>query len=156
VWFATQLLPSPQLVVHETEHDETKVAFGAQWQVTPVLYSFGIHRSQNPWRTVVVEPIVRQSGSIEWHITPHYFSMGGSFSNRWGLRSGIRSYVPVVQRGDYLSLSFGVSMLRVQGGTSVVYEAGSHVLFGFVGLMVGYSPTPGARRLFTTLQLRFF
>lgn len=150
-WLLMQLLPSPELVVQDG-----RVAFGSRWQLTPVLYSFGIHRSQSPWRTFVVEPIVRHSGSLELHVTPEYIALASAWSDRFGLRSGLRSYVPVIERGDYLSLSFGTSVLRYQQETSVAYELGAHVLFGFVGTILSYSPTPEGGRFISTLQLRFF
>lgn len=150
-WAAAQLVPSPQLVV---QHDQ--LAFGARWQLTPVLFSYGIHRSLEPWRFFVVEPIVRQSGSIEWFLSPEYIAVDVPWARRFGLRSGIRSYVALLERGDYLSASFGVSALWFDHKLSSAYEAGLHTLFGFVGLMVSYSPTPDARRFITTLQLRVF
>ena len=146
-----QLVPSPELVVQD---DET--AFGARWQLTPVLYSFGIHRSQSPWRALVVEPIVRQSGSVELYFSPEYIALGDDLSERFGTRAGLRSYLPVVERGDYLSLSFGTSALRFQGETSVAYEIGAHMLFGFLGTLASYSPTPEGGRFISTLHVRFF
>lgn len=150
-WVVGQLVPSPEVVVQDGD-----AAFGARWQLTPVLYSFGIHRSQCPWRAFVVEPIVRQSGSIEIYLSPEYISFGQDLSERFGLRAGLRSYVPVIERGDYLSLSFGTSVLRYQGETSAAYEVGAHVLFGFFGTLLSYSPTPEGGRIISTLQVRFF
>ena len=62
----------------------------------------------------------------------------------------------MLERGDYLSVSFGTSALRYQGQTSVAYEAGAHVLFGFLGTLLSYSPTPEGGRFISTLQVRFF
>jgi hypothetical protein len=151
MWMVSQLIPSPQLVI-----DDGRAAFGARWQLTPVLYSFGIHRSQSPWRFFVVEPIVRQSGSLEWYVSPEYLDLEDDFSERFGLRTGLRSYVALVERGDYLSVSFGTSLLRYQEVTSVAYEVGAHSLFGFFGILASYSPTPAGDRFISTLQLRFF
>ncbi|HNT00048.1 MAG TPA: hypothetical protein PLJ27_20655 [Polyangiaceae bacterium] len=150
-WFFSQLIPSPQLVVQRDQ-----AAFGARWQLTPILFSQGIHRSQNPWRTFVVEPIVRHSGSLEWFVSPEYLALGDDMPRHFGVRTGLRSYWPLIERGDYLSLSFGTSALRFQQITSVAYETGVHVLFGLVGFMTSCSPTPRAQRCIMTLQVRVF
>jgi hypothetical protein len=150
-WIATQLIPSPELVLQDGQ-----AAFGARWQLTPVLFSFGIHRSQRPWRAFVVEPIVRHSGSLEWYVSPEYIALDDDFGQRFGLRTGLRSYVPLLERGDYLALSFGTSVMRFQEQTAVAYEVGAHVLFGFLGTLLSYSPTPDGGRFISTLQLRVF
>jgi len=150
-WVGAQLVPSPELIA-----DRSGVLFGMRWQVTPLLFSYGIHRSQNPWRSFVVEPIVRQSGSTEVYVSPEYFGVPGTATERFGVRTGLRSYFPVVQRGDYLSVSLGASWPRWQGRDSVGYEAGAHVLFGFVGALVTVEPTPEAARWIFTLQMRVF
>ncbi len=73
-WLATQLVPSPEIA-----GGQGTARFGARWQVTPVLFSWGIHRGLSPWRFIVEEPLVRQSGSIELYLTPEYFFYGSSF-----------------------------------------------------------------------------
>ena len=50
-WRTTRLIPSPELV---SGSDGT--SFGLRWQVTPVLYAFGLDHRVSPWRTFVVEP----------------------------------------------------------------------------------------------------
>lgn len=150
-WLGAQLLPSPELV-----SGRSGLLFGMRWQLTPLLYSYGIHRSQDPWRSFVVEPIVRQSGSAELYFSPEYFGVSGSLDRRFGWRTGLRTYLPVVERGDYLSLSLGTSWLRWQGRDSVGYEAGAHILFGFVGAIVTCEPMPESTRWIFTLQLRIF
>jgi hypothetical protein len=150
-WVAAQLLPSPELVI-----DEGQAKFGARWQLTPVLYSFGIHRRLSPWRTFIVEPIVRHSGSSELYVSPEYLALSPRFVDRLGTRIGIRSTFPVLHRGEYLSVSIGTSMLHLAGHSSVAYELGSHVLFGFLGVLATYSPTPEGHRWIFTLDVRVF
>ncbi len=151
-WVGAQLVPSPEFV-SDPRHG---ALFGMRWQLTPLLYSFGIYRTLSPWRAFVVEPIVRQSGSTELYFSPEYFGVSGSVDQRFGARTGLRTYLPVVERGDDLSLSFGASWLHWQGRDSVGYEAGAHVLFGFVGAIVTFEPLPHAARWTFTLQLRIF
>src|SRR3954468_16143209 len=59
-WVMTQLLPSPEVVV-----GQGTARLGLRWQITPFLYSWGIHRKLSPFRGLVAEPNVRQSGSVE-------------------------------------------------------------------------------------------
>ncbi len=152
LWTALQLVPSPELVL-----DQGKARFGASWQVTPLLYSFGINRKLSPWRSLVIEPIVRHAGSIELYVAPEV--LGGYFADsadRWIGRFGLRSYVPLLSRGESLSLSVGGSLLRSRGTTGVGFDAGLHTFGGFFGLRVGYSPTPGLRMTTVAFEIRVF
>jgi hypothetical protein len=152
LWTALQLVPSPELVV-----DEGKARFGARWQVTPLLYSFGINRKLSPWRSLVIEPTVRHSGSIELYVAPEVLS--GAFADstdRWIGRFGLRSYIPLVARGESLSFSVGGSLLRSRGTTGMGFDAGLHTFGGFFGLRVGYSPTPGLRMTTLAFEIRVF
>src|SRR4051794_38438408 len=56
LWTALQLVPSP-----EWRNDGSRSYAGMRWQVTPLLYSFGINRKLSPWRTLIAEPTVRHS-----------------------------------------------------------------------------------------------
>ena len=152
-WLVTQLVPSPELA-----YGQDVARFGARWQVTPLLYSWGIHRGLSPWRFLVAEPLVRQSGSIELFATPEYFVYGSSFADGWAFRSGVRSYFPLVEHGEYLSVSAGASHFVLAGQSAVAWEAGAYVLFGAVGVQVTVSPTPSAAPIATiaTLRLRYF
>lgn len=151
-WMVLQLVPSPELVV-----DGGTVRAGASWQLTPLLYSFGINRKLSPWRSLVVEPIVRHAGSIELYLAPEL--LGGRFADpadRWIGRVGLRSYLPLLARGEVLSLSLGSSLLRTRGITGAGFDAGLHTLGGFFGLRVGYTPTPGVRMTTVAFEIRVF
>jgi hypothetical protein len=148
-WIVAQAVPSPQIVVHEQ-----KSHFGARWQVTPILYSFGVNRRTAPWRAFVVEPFVRQSGSVELFVSPEFLAVDVRAVDRFSLRVGTRSYFPLVGRGENLSMSIGTSYGTFSGGF-VAYEVGLYVLFGFLGLQVAASPTPDAP-LIGTLSVRVF
>lgn len=146
-WVGAQLLPSPEL----TLGDET--GFGMRWQVTPLSYSFALHRSLSPWRSFVVEPLARQGGSIELHVSPEYLSV---LDEEFGMRFGIRSYFPLVERGEYLSFSIGSSYLRFGSEGVQAWEAGFYVLSGFVGLEVAYAPALDPARFILALKVRAF
>jgi hypothetical protein len=150
LWLAAQLAPSP-----EVAFGEEKVRFGLRWQLTPLLYSFGINRRLSPWRIFVVEPLVRQSGSLELFLSPEYL-VRGSFLDGWLLRAGLRTYLPIVERGDYLSVSLGVSCYDFMGAAGTSYEVGAYVLFGIVGAQITVSPKSGPAQAIATLRLRYF
>src|ERR1700729_2022155 len=97
LWFAAQLVPSPEIA-----SAQDGPLGGLRWQGTPVLWSFGGHRGGGPGRGVVVEPMVRHSGSVELFVSPEYLAVReatGSTADTWFLRPGVRAYFPVVQHG---------------------------------------------------------
>jgi hypothetical protein len=153
-WLATQLVPSPE-VAYGGDH----ARFGMRWQVTPLLFSWGIHRGLSPWRFFVAEPYVRQSGSVELFVTPEYVVYGSSFSDGWLLRTGVRSYFPLVEHGEYLSVSVGASAFDFAGYSArwgAAYEVGAYALFGVVGLQVTLSPSVAPLATIATLRFRYF
>jgi hypothetical protein len=150
-WLLTQLIPSPELGVGDAGS-----AFGLRWQLTPLAHSFGIDARLSPWRYFVVEPIVRHSGSIELFVSPEYLAIDPKFSRRFGARAGVRSYFPVIQRGDYLSLSLGAAYLHIAGHDAVAYEGGVHALFGFIGVTLSFVPALEPAPVIVALVVRSF
>lgn len=139
LWAAAQLIPSSEVVIWDGV-----VHYGARWQVTPLLYSVGVNRKLSPWRTFVAEPSLRHSGSIELHVSPEVLS--GHFArplDRWLVRVGLRSYVPIFSKGETLSASFGGSLLFAGGRPGAFLEAGVHTFGGMLGLRVGRAHSPG-------------
>lgn len=151
LWLLAQLAPSPEIAYGDaTSH------FGLRWQITPLLYSFGINRRLLPWRVAVVEPLVRQSGSVELFLGPEYLVRGPTIWDGWLWRAGVRTYVPLLERGDYLSISFGASCYVFAGRAGASYEVGSYVLFGIIGAQITLSPKGGPAQAIATLRLRYF
>lgn len=150
-WALFQLVPSPGLGV-----GEQGARFGLRWQLTPVLYSFALDSRLSPWRWLVVEPVVRQSGSVELFVSPEYLALDGGAAERFGVRAGLRSYFGVIQRGDYLSLSLGSSYYRFQDADGVSVEAGAQILFGSLGVFVEHSPGFDAAPWYFSVRLRYF
>jgi hypothetical protein len=128
LWAATQLAPSPELLLGSRDG---MVHSGLRWQVTPLAYSFGINRATNPWRTLVVEPLARHSGSIELYVAPELVFFDGTKAL---LRPGIRAYAPLFEHGEALSVSIGSSYQRFIGRDAVALEAGVYFLFGILGV----------------------
>ena len=151
-WAALQLLPSPGYSVGSGGGGN----FHMQWQLTPVLYSFGINRRLSPWRSVVVEPLTRQNGSLEAFVSPEYTAAGDRFGNSWLLRTGLRAYLPVVEHGEYLSASLGVGYATYNGEKSLSLDAGVHIFFGVLGLQVSHAPDLDDARWTFTLKIRYF
>jgi len=151
LWAVAQLVPSPELVVAGPS-----VAFGLRWEATPVLLAFGLRRGLNPWRSLVAEPVVRYGGSVELFVAPEYIALPGDFAQRWGLRSGVRAHLPLIERGENLALFAGASHMLYRGESSVGFEAGATVLWGLLGAQVTYSPWfLGADAWTFTLRVRY-
>ncbi len=151
-WLLTQLVPSPEIAgVHGAP------TFGARWQVTPLLYAFGLHRGAPPLRAFVVEPIARHAGSIETYLAPEYLARDGDASHRWLLRPGIRAYFPLIERGDVLSCSLGTSYAApLTGRGGVAYEAGIYSVFGVFGIVATYAPAGEPATWIASLNVRYF
>ena len=151
LWAALQLVPSPEVMV-----SGASAYAGMRWQITPVLYSFGINRKLSPWRSLIAEPVVRHAGSIELFVSPEYLSKSGAFAEHWLFRGGVRSHAPLMSKGEYLSASLGASLLHFDHHLGAALSAGIYALYGFVGAEITYCPTPALRSTTLTLSLRVF
>lgn len=149
LWSLAQLIPSPLLVTGR-EH----VGFGVRWQVTPLLYSFGI--AQDPLRSFVVSPIARHSGSLELYGSPEWSCCAPSGSS-WVGRAGLRLYLPLLERGERLSWSLGGAYYHsFDGHDGVAADIGLYTLFGVLGVNVTVSPGLARREVITALSFRYF
>ena len=151
IWSVAQLIPSPLLVTGK-DH----VGFGVRWQLTPLLYSFGI--AQSPLRSFVVSPIARHSGSIELYGSPEWSccAPAGSGSS-WVGRAGLRSYLPLLEHGERLSWSLGGAYYHsFDGHDGVAADIGLYTLFGVLGVNVTVSPGLARREVITALNFRYF
>ncbi len=160
-WILTQLVPSPEVSFGRVRHidgagqvqDVSTSAFGLRWQVTPVLWSWGVNRRVTRWRYFVVDPLARNAGSIE---------LNGSLEYLWGdvhrflARPGVRATFPLLQRGEYLSMSIGTSTYQYDNTFRVAYDAGLHVLYGILGAQLTVAPGHAPMRTLATLTLRYF
>ena len=150
-WALTQLIPSPELAV-----GDDGALFGLRWQLVPFSYSFGIDRRLSPFRAFVVEPLVRTSGSIELFVAPEYLALDDRLSRRFGVRIGARAHFPLVEKGDYVSVSLGTAYVRFPERESASYQFGVYFLFGFLGLEQSILPAFDEARFIGTLNVRFF
>lgn len=181
-WLLTQLLPSPGMWIgpaHDVDvravrdfndpaNPVTDVPGGTRflrhqggvprlslaWQVTPILYSFGVNRRVSPWRFLVVDPLARLSGSIELHFSPEW--MPAAPETNLFYRTGFRTTLPLHQHGEYVAVMAGASYSRFEGRGGVVFEGGLSLLFGTIGLVVSHSPAFPDLRYGLRLNLKYF
>lgn len=151
LWTATQLIPSPEWI---TSSDG--LWFGMRWQVTPLLYSFGINKKLSPLRYFIAEPLVRQSGSVELFFTPEYLNLEDKLKDKWLFRGGARVYIPLWQRGEYLSASLAASYYNFNGINGTSYEGGIYLFAGILGFQTTYSPSFTNSEWIFTIRLRYF
>ena len=152
LWLFLQFVPSPQW----TWGSGGSVSFGMRWQMTPLLYSFGVNDKVSPWRAGIVDPVARQGGSVEIFLTPEYMSSQERWKDRWMLRAGTRAYFPLWQKGEYLSWSLGVSYYSWNGNQGITYEGGVYLFGGFGGAQLSYSPRLAGAEWTGTFRVRFF
>jgi hypothetical protein len=148
LWGVAQTIPSPVLST-----DGEVVQGGLRWQLTPLLYSFGV--AARPWRYFYVSPIARLSGSVELFVAPEWTCCAGGDSDGWLGRAGLRTYLPLLEHGEALAWSLGASCWQgVERGVSA--DLGLYTLFGLVGLVVTVSPGLRGRTFTTALSIRYF
>ena len=160
-WTLLQLLPSPEVVVGQIRETKangaseltTKAAFGLRWQVTPVVWSWGVNRHVSRWRFLVVDPLARHSGSIE---VPLNFEYVFGHVERFIVRPGVRAYFPLVERGEYLSASIGTSTYAYDGKMRVAYDVGAYFLYGIFGVQATIAPDNGPLMAIGTFRIRYF
>lgn len=160
-WLGVQALPSPELAVGRVRtvgptgesQVDTETAFGLRWQLSPLVWSWGMNRRVSPWRWLVVDPLARHSGSLELSGTFEYIF---GHVDRLIVRPGVRAYFPVAQRGEYLSVSVGTSTYAYDEKMRVAYDVGAYVLFGLFGVQATIAPDHGPLSAIATLRIRYF
>ncbi|RYZ07102.1 MAG: hypothetical protein EOO73_13655 [Myxococcales bacterium] len=148
LWGAAQLVPSPLLAA-----GDGVVQGGLRWQVTPLLYSFGI--AARPWRSFIVSPIARLSGSVELFVAPEWTCCAGGSHDGFLARGGVRAYFPLIEHGESLAWSVGVSHWRHREG-GISFDLGLYSLFGALGLTTTVSPGLRGRAFSLALNVRYF
>lgn len=160
-WIGLQLLPSPEVafgtirstdVFGHTSRD-VQASFGLRWQLTPLLWSWGQHRSLNRWHFLVIDPLARNSGSISADLNLEY--MWGQV-NRMLVRPGVHATFPILQRGEYLSTSIGTSFYAYDDILRVAYDVGAYCLFGLFGVQFTYAPVHEPLKTMLTFRIRYF
>lgn len=151
-WFALQLLPSPEVAIGEDRGIAT-AAFGLRWQLTPALWSWGVHRRVSGWRFFIVDPLARMSGSIA--LEQHFEYIAGHV-DRLLVRPGVKATFPLVSHGEYLAFSIGSSVYRYDDRAHAAYDVGLYTLFGMFGAVATIAPEHRALTTIATLRIRYF
>ena len=157
-WTLLQLLPSPEVAAGQVRASgaselTTRTAFGLRWQLTPILWSFGANRHVSRWRFLVVDPLARHSGSIEVPLNLEYVF---GHVDRMIVRPGVRAYFPLLERGEYLSVSLGTSTYAYDGKMRVAYDVGVYFLYGIFGVQATVAPDNGPLTAIGTFRVRYF
>ena len=115
-------------------------AFGFEWELTPVLYSFGMNKQISPWYFFIVEPPGRFTGSIELNFALQTFTrkVGSSY---FGLSGTVIGFIPLLERGEHLTLNLGASVYRVGNRTPIFGIVGLSTLFGILHVNLKHSPS---------------
>lgn len=140
-WVVAQAVPSPEIV-----HDREASHFGLRWQVTPFSWSWGIHRRARRWSLFTVLPSRRHSGSTEISFDPEWIRHEGFLA-----RAALRTYLPLVDRGEALSLSVASTAWSDGHSYGPGFEVALHTMSGFLGL--AFSTATGLRATTTAFTL---
>lgn len=153
-WLLTQLVPSPEVAVgQDPATRDSSAAFGLRWQVTPALWSWGVHRRLSRWRSFVVDPLARMSGSIALEAN---FEWIGGHVDRVLARPGLKATFPLLHRGEYLAFSLGTSVYTYDSNQFVAHDVGIYTLWGLFGLQGTYAPKHDIMSTLITLRIRYF
>lgn len=148
VWIPLQAVPS--LTWYS---DPSQSAFGFEWEVTPLLYSFGMNKQNSPWYSFFVEPPARFTGSVELNVAGQIFTskVGTSY---FAASANLMGYVPLIARGEELTLNVGVGAYQIANRTRVFAVGGFSTLFSFVHLNLKHASNPST--WIVSLEFRFF
>jgi len=148
VWLPLQLIPNL------TWYSSTPLSgFGFEWEATPILYTFGMNKQISPWYSFIIEPTARFTGSIELVFAGQLFTtkMGSSYFAASGHLMGT---IPLIERGEHLTLNIGVGAYSVANQTRVFKVAGISTLFGIVHFNLKHSDNPTT--WISSLEFRIF
>jgi hypothetical protein len=87
---------------------------------------------------------------------PEYLDVGATAEEKWLVRLGLRLTLPVVERGEYLSISFGAGPWLRRSEVGASWEVGAYTLFGMLGLQLTISPQMHDALYVLTLRVRYF
>lgn len=150
-WAIAQLVPSPVWLAASRE-----TRFGARWPITPLLIAYRMPKDARTVRGFVIDPLARVSGSIELNVTPWLARLSAADGGAFGVATGLRTTLPLVEHGEGLAFTAAVSWLFLDREGSPVYEAGVSTLFGIFGVDVGYVPGLLGGAWLVSARVRYF
>lgn len=153
-WAALQTVPSINFFEDRNENNFA-LKFGLQWQVIPFSYSFNANKYVSKLNFFFIQPVKRYSGSAELFFQPEYITGDFKYAGlkKFMFKCGARAVLPVIQKGEYLSFSFGtgyynqrtVHNMNIDG---ITYEAAIYSFFGMLGLKFNYNQNAVSRYSF--------
>lgn len=135
-WYPYQLIPN--LLLHTAS---ARTVIGAEWEATPLLYSWGINPKVSPWSSFIVVPTSRFSGSIEWTVAARVFSgkVGGSY---FGVATHLMSHFPLSDVGELAGLNLGAGLHGAPDGWRLFKVAGISTAFGMLHFNIAHADRP--------------
>lgn len=135
-WYPYQFIPN--VLVHTASGG---TAFGAEWEVTPLLYSWGMNPKVSPWSSFIVVPTARFSGSIEWTVAARAFTskVGGS---HFGVATHLMSHFPLSDVGELAGLNLGAGLQGAPDGWRLFKVAGVSTAFGMLHFNIAHADRP--------------
>lgn len=141
-WILMRFIPSTNWTYENIGvNNQTDAAMGFRWQITPISYTFGVNDKLSRFRYLMVDPLARNSGSVEMYFQPEWNNFK-NINHKWALNSGVRLYLPLSAYGEHFSTSFAVSNYSIANTNNLKLELGAYTLFGVFGVQFGYLPNP--------------
>ena len=143
-WTLLQAVPSP---AYFQDHDKESsgLRFGLAWNISPVNFSFNSNKLVSPVSFFKVNPVRRYGGSVELFAQPQWMTGEYEYSDlsRFHINTGIRWFIPLIERGERLALSTGLKYAvreKKYSGNENAYavELGIYSFFGVIGFKFDY------------------
>ncbi|HEY3251878.1 MAG TPA: hypothetical protein VGK25_12270 [Ignavibacteria bacterium] len=144
-WAILQAVPSPTYF-EDRNTANSRLKFGFEWQMIPFSYSFNTNKYLSKVNFFYIKPSKRFSGSAECFFEPALILSDFKYAElkKFMFKTGVRIILPVAQKGEYLSISFGAGYYRQSGINEkiydgITYEAALFSFFGMLGLKFNYN-----------------
>ncbi|HQY22070.1 MAG TPA: hypothetical protein PLD63_05640 [Ignavibacteria bacterium] len=146
-WTLFQTIPSPTFY-QDRNDGNARLQFGLRWNVTPFNYSFNANKLIPAAQFFKVNPVRRYGGSMEIFLQPEWATGNFQYSDfkRFNLTTGVRGFIPLEERGEYLAISLGgkYNFRKNKQDQNIGYysvEGGIYTFFGILGLVADYNFT---------------
>ena len=142
-WAVLQMIPSP-VIFQDSNADDSRIAFGLRWHVTPINFSFSANKYVSPVQFFKINPVRRFAGSAEVFFQPELVTGGFDISGlkKFGINYGLRGILPVSEKGESIAFSLGLKhSLRKDVNGNMKDNYGVEAGFYFVGGMLGIQYT---------------
>ena len=110
-------------------------------------------RLVSPWKSFIVEPPARFTGSIEFVVSGQILTekVGNSY---FGGSAQLLGHIPLIERGEHLGLTVGIGSYSFSQSTPFFKVVGISTLFGFLHFNLKQSASP--KLWVGSIEFRFF